>query len=215
MIMHRFLCAAAEYRRAGTCPGKRLGMDFRDPGPWGNTEHPDPRFVGQGVHVVEILPEYSRVARHYLPTVDALRRAQASTTQRDDSLPSDTPVKGSRRALSFRLGPGQLDAIVARYEAGETTTALAREYAISHSSILRLFSQRGVQTRTRGLTPEKEREVIRLRAQGLIVRDVAKRIGCGYDTVRKFLLSTTGDNHRPKINPWVGGDQGTGCHRPS
>ncbi|MBD2761584.1 hypothetical protein IEE92_03270 [Kocuria sp. cx-116] len=138
--------------------------------------------------MVEILPEYSRVARHYLPAVDALRRAQASTVKRGDFLPPGTPVKASRRALDLRLGHDQLDAIVARYKAGETTTALAREYAISHSSILRLFSQRGVQTRARGLTPEKEREVLRLRAQGLIIRDVAKQVGCSYDTVRLFLL---------------------------
>ncbi|KHE73734.1 hypothetical protein AS25_11350 [Kocuria marina] len=77
---------------------------------------------------------------------------------------------------------------MAWYAAGETTTALAREYAISHSSILQLFEQRGVRTRVRGLTPEKEREVLRLRAQGLVIRDVAKRVGCSYDTVRKFLL---------------------------
>ena len=141
--------------------------------------------------MVEILPEYSSVARPYLPAVDALRRAQASTTQGDDFLPSGTPVKGSRRALDLRLGPDQLDAIVARYEAGETTTALAREYAISHSSILRLFSQRGIQTRVRGLTPEKEREVLRLRAQGLIIRDIAKQVGCSYDVTRRFLLQAT------------------------
>jgi DNA invertase Pin-like site-specific DNA recombinase len=139
--------------------------------------------------VVEILPEYSRVARHYLPAVDALRRAHASTTHRPELGSCSTPVKASRRALDLRLGPDQLDAIVARYKAGETTTALAREYAISHSSILRLFSQRGMQTRVRGLTPEKEREVLRLRAQGLIIREVAKRVGCSYDTVRLFLLN--------------------------
>ena len=115
-------------------------MGFRDPGPWGNAEHPDPRFVGPGVHVVEILPEYSRVARHYLPAVDALRRAHASTGHRPAHGSSNTPAKASRRALDLRLGPDQLDAIVARYGAGETATALAREYAISHSSILRLFS---------------------------------------------------------------------------
>ena len=137
--------------------------------------------------MVEILPEYSRVARHYLPMVDALRRAQISTTHRPERGFSSTPVKASRRALDLRLGPDQLDVIVARYKAGETTTALAREYAISHSSILRLFKQRGVQTRVRGLTPEKEREVLRLRAQGLIIREVAKQVGCSYDGVRVFL----------------------------
>lgn len=66
-------------------------MSFRDPGPWENAEHPDPRFVGPGVHVVEILPEYSRVARHYLPMVDALRRAQASTTHRRELGSPSTP----------------------------------------------------------------------------------------------------------------------------
>lgn len=137
--------------------------------------------------MVEILPEYSRVARHYLPMVDALRRAHASAAQRYRFEGSATPVKPSRRALDLRLGHDQLDAIVARYEAGETTTALAREYAISHSSILRLFKQRGVQTRVRGLTPENEREVLRLRSEGLIIRDVAKQVGCSYDTVRLFL----------------------------
>lgn len=164
-------------------------MGFRDPGPWGNTEHPDPRFVGPGVHVVEILPEYSRLARHYFPMVDALRRAHASTTHRPELSSASTPVKASRRALDLRLGSDQLDAIVARYGAGETTTALAREYAISHSSILRLLKQRGVKTRARGLTPEKEREILRLREQGLIIREVAKRVGCSYDTARLFLVS--------------------------
>lgn len=139
--------------------------------------------------MVEILPEYSRVARHYLPAVDALRRAQASTTHRPELVSSSNPVKASRRALDLRLGPDQLDAIVARYKAGETTTALAREYAISHSSILRLFKQRGVQARVRGLTPDKKREVLRLRTEGLIIREVAKRVGCSYDTVRLFLLT--------------------------
>lgn len=65
---------------------------------------------------------------------------------------------------------------------------LAREYAISHSSILRLFEQRGIKTRVRGLTPDKEREVLRLRAQGFVTRKVAKQVGCSYNTVRKFLL---------------------------
>ena len=151
--------------------------------------------------MVEILPDYSSVARHYLPAVDALRRAQASTDQHDCPERSGTQAKTSRRALNLRLGYDQLDAIVARYKAGETTTALAREYAISHSSILRLFSQRGVQTRVRGMTTEREREVLRLRSGGMIIRDIAKQVGCSYDTTRKFLLSTTGDSYRPDINP--------------
>lgn len=79
-----------------------------------------------------------------------------------------------------------------RYQAGEQSTDLAKEHNIAKSTLLRLLAEQGVQTRQRGLTPEKEREIIRLRKQGFIIRDIAKRVGCSYDTARKFLLATTG-----------------------
>ncbi|MFB9816320.1 hypothetical protein [Paeniglutamicibacter sulfureus] len=33
--------------------------------------------------------------------------------------------------------------------------------------------------------------MLRLRKQGLIIRDIAKQVGCSYDTARKFLLTAS------------------------
>ncbi|WP_443111003.1 helix-turn-helix domain-containing protein [Arthrobacter sp. CAL618] len=52
-----------------------------------------------------------------------------------------------------------------------------------------MLAEHGVDARPRGLTPAKEKEILRLRKQGMIIRDIAKRIGCSYDTARKFLLA--------------------------
>lgn len=89
--------------------------------------------------------------------------------------------------IADRFSPDDLASIGQRYQAGEQSTDLAKEHGITKSTLLRLLAEQGVQTRQRGLTPKKEREIIRLRAQGLIIRDIAKRVGCSYDAARKFL----------------------------
>jgi DNA-binding NarL/FixJ family response regulator len=69
------------------------------------------------------------------------------------------------------------------------STALARECGIAKSTFLRLLAEHGIDARPRGLTPAKEKEILRLRRQGMIIRDIAKRVGCSYDTARVFLLN--------------------------
>lgn len=102
-------------------------------------------------------------------------------------------------ALNRNIGGSQaieysaedLVAIAQRYVAGEQSTGLAKEHGVAKSTFLRLLAEQGIKTRQRGLTPEKEREILRLRKQGFIIRDIAKRVGCSYDTARKFLLRST------------------------
>ena len=72
---------------------------------------------------------------------------------------------------------------------GEISTALTRESGIAKSTFLRLLAERGVGTRPHGLTPGKEEEILRLRKQGMIIREISKRVGCSYDVVRIFLLN--------------------------
>lgn len=64
-----------------------------------------------------------------------------------------------------RFTPHGLNQIVAPYQAGEMSTALAREYGIAKSSFLRLLAEHGVASRSRGLAPAKEKEILRLRKQ--------------------------------------------------
>ena len=70
------------------------------------------------------------------------------------------------------------------------STALAREQGIAKSTFLRLLVEHGVDARSRGLTPAKEKEILRLRKQGMVIREIAKRVGCSYDTARLFLLAS-------------------------
>lgn len=98
--------------------------------------------------------------------------------------------RSQRYRIADRFSSEDLAVIAQRYEAGEQSTDLAKEHDIAKSTLLRLLSEQGVQTRQRGLTPEKEREILRLRKQGLIIRDIAKRVRCSYDTARKFLRET-------------------------
>lgn len=107
-----------------------------------------------------------------------------------------SPRKTQRYRLSDRFTPEELAQLVARYQAGEMSTALAREKGIAKSTFLRLLAEHGVASRPRGLTPVKEAEFVRLRQQGMVIRDIAKQVGCSYDTARIFLLTMKAESKR-------------------
>ncbi|NWL12132.1 hypothetical protein DM793_12650 [Paenarthrobacter nitroguajacolicus] len=116
----------------------------------------------------------------------ALKRIDAGHAE---TRPQQTVRKTQRYRLTDRFTADELAQLVARYRAGEMSTALAREHGIAKSTFLRLLSEHGVRARPRGLTPAKENEILRLRRQGMVIREIAKRVGCSYDTARLFLLA--------------------------
>lgn len=140
--------------------------------------------------LVEVLGCYSNRARWTIDKFDfirdALDRIDAGKLRRP---PNKNTRPTQRYRLTDRFTPEELDQLVARYKAGETSTALARESGIAKSTFLRLLNERGVGTRPRGLTPAKEGEILRLRKQGMVIREIAKRVGCSYDVARMFLLN--------------------------
>ncbi|MBM7849600.1 helix-turn-helix domain-containing protein [Arthrobacter roseus] len=140
-----------------------------------------------------MLAEYSKEAHRKIDRLSTAARALQRLKSGETRPRASTGERYSQRyRITDRFSPDELTAILQRYQAGEQSTDLAKEHNIAKSTLLRLLSERGVQTRQRGLTPEKEREIIRLRKQGFIIRDIAKGVGCSYDTARKFLLATTG-----------------------
>lgn len=140
-----------------------------------------------------MLAEYSKRAHHKIDRLSTAARALQRLKSGETRPRTGQGDRHSQRyRIANRFSPDELTAIVQRYQAGEQSTDLAKEHNIAKSTLLRLLAEQGVQTRQRGLTPEKEREIIRLRKQGFIIRDIAKRVGCSYDTARKFLLATTG-----------------------
>lgn len=140
--------------------------------------------------MVEVLAGYSR---HALHKVDQLMTIAAWMERIDagklKSRPTMAMPKTQRYRITDRFTSDELAQLVARYQAGEMSTTLARECGIAKSTFLRLLAEHGIEARTRGLTPAKEKEILRLRKQGMIIRDIAKRVGCSYDTARKFILS--------------------------
>ncbi|KUM35359.1 hypothetical protein AR689_15105 [Arthrobacter sp. EpRS71] len=142
--------------------------------------------------MVEVLGCYSNQSCHKIEQMTTI----AATLKRMDAgqikpRPQQAVRKTQRYRLSDRFTAEELAQLVARYQAGEMSTTLARENGIAKSSFLRLLAEHGIDTRPRGLTPAKEREILRLRKQGLIIRKIAVQVGCSYDTARKFLLATS------------------------
>ena len=140
--------------------------------------------------MVEVLGCYSNRARFKIDKLNIIRDAldQIDTAEIRHP-PAKKPRPAQRYRLADRFTPEELNQLVTRYKAGETSTALARESGIAKSTFLRLLAERGVGTRPRGLTPAKEEEILRLRKQGMIIREIAKRVGCSYDVARIFLLN--------------------------
>ena len=139
--------------------------------------------------MVEVLGCYSNRARWTIDKFDVIRdaldRIDAAELRRP---PAKKPRPTQRYRLTDRFTPEELDQLVTRYKAGETSMALAGESGIAKSTFLRLLAERGVGIRPRGLTPAKEGEILRLRKQGMIIREIAKRVDCSYDVARLFLL---------------------------
>ena len=139
---------------------------------------------------IEVLRCYSNRARWTIDKFDVIRDALDRIDAAELRRPlAKKPRPMQRYRLADRFTPEELDQLVTRYEVGETSTALARESGIAKSTFLRLLAERGVGTRPRGLTPAKEGEILRLRKQGVIIREIAKRVGCSYDVARLFLLN--------------------------
>ena len=137
--------------------------------------------------MVEVLAGYSKHGCHKLAQLEALEvaisRVVLDTTQAK-------PVSARQRyRVADRFKPDELAALVARYEAGESSLELAKEQGMAKSTFLRLLADRGVETRKFGLTPAKEREVLHLRQQGMGMRRIAAKVGCSYGTIRTFLIN--------------------------
>lgn len=141
--------------------------------------------------MVEVLTYYSKRARHYLEQYEgiqtALNNQPADTTPTQSAVAS--PVPRQRYRLADRLGEATLQEITDRYMAGASLTELALVNGVARSSLGRHMKRQGSAIRQQGLTDDQKREILRLRAQGLGVRTIAKRLGCAYGTTRLFVLS--------------------------
>ena len=84
----------------------------------------------------------------------------------------------------------QEEVIVARYRSGESAKAIAASYGVSRSAIDRVLRARGCEKRK--ITPvfrntTRDQEIVRLRAEGLFIHEVADRVGVSRTRVTQVL----------------------------
>ncbi|WP_435527177.1 helix-turn-helix domain-containing protein [Microbacterium aurantiacum] len=86
-----------------------------------------------------------------------------------------------------RLNAEQQAAAVTRYSNGETSTALAEEYGVAKSTILRILREARVVVRRQPMTPEQVSEAAQLHEAGLSLSQVAKWLEVNQETMRTVL----------------------------
>ncbi|TYL51156.1 hypothetical protein [Agromyces mariniharenae] len=87
-----------------------------------------------------------------------------------------------------RLSDESRARVAQRYEAGETTTQLAKDYRVAKSTIIGILRANNVVVRRQPLTPEQVSEAARLYESGLSLSQVAKRMDVNQETMRVAII---------------------------
>lgn len=104
--------------------------------------------------------------------------------------PDTAPIKARgapMRSLRRRLSPQVIAELVARYDAGEHTPALSREYGISKTGFRELLQEEGVSMRKQAITPEGAVRAVQLYEGGMTITQVVQEVGYSYGTIRRVL----------------------------
>jgi len=87
------------------------------------------------------------------------------------------------------LSVGEVDDLIARYEAGGTVKGLARELGVHHATARQYLRQAGVmRPRREPLTKLEVVEAVELYDSGLTIAQVAAKFDRKYQTMRQALL---------------------------
>ena len=124
----------------------------------------------------ELLGRYSKIAPPLHLEPDTRRRQPAITRPR---------LHNVRK----RLNSEDFAGIAADYQAGQSTIALVKTYALGKGTVLSILANQGVQMRGQGIPEGQLDEAIRLYIGGLSLKRVADRLGCSAETVRQTLLA--------------------------
>jgi hypothetical protein len=100
-------------------------------------------------------------------------------------------------SLDRRLGRAGRDAIVHRYEAGETAQALADEFNVSKSALLNLLRRSNVVVRRQALTEEQVHALARAYEAGKTIAALEAETGIPHGTIQR-ALKLKGVKMRPR-----------------
>ena len=121
-----------------------------------------------------------------------IRDSRASTrTTSADTLPDDAQtshaVVAPRRKWK-RLNDEARAQVVARYSAGDTTTALAKDYDVAKSTIIGILRANNVVVRRQPMTADQVSQAARLYESGLSLSQVAEALRVNQETMRVAIM---------------------------
>ncbi|WP_298875341.1 helix-turn-helix domain-containing protein [uncultured Microbacterium sp.] len=100
-----------------------------------------------------------------------------------------------------RLSPASQDEVVRRYSDGSaTSTALAEEFKVAKSTILRILRENNVVVRRQPLTGTQVTQAKRLYKSGLSLSEVAAQMSVNQETMRVAIIAAG-----VKLRPPTGG----------
>jgi hypothetical protein len=104
------------------------------------------------------------------------------------SLPDEVP----RHVFNYRtmrpLRQGEVDELVAAYQAGATVFDLAARFGIDRKTVGQHLRRRGIDTTPAGLQPDEVRAAVELYEVGWSLIRIAEKFDVAGNTVRRYLL---------------------------
>lgn len=126
----------------------------------------------------------------YLCSNKSTTSVTAAEIQRISGAISDSPHAFKPRIQRGwnRLSDEQRAEVARCYEAGDTTTQLAKVYGVAKSTIIGILRERIVVVRRQPLTPENVSEAKRLYESGLSLSQTAERLSVNQETMRMAII---------------------------
>lgn len=104
-----------------------------------------------------------------------------------DATPRNSAIKRPHRKWNRLSDTARAD-VVSRYSAGETSTALAKEYNVAKSTILGILRANSVVVRRQPLTKQQVAEAARLYEAGSSLSQVAEALKVNQETMRMAII---------------------------
>lgn len=112
--------------------------------------------------------------------------AERSRAAQPEPAPTTTRIV-PMRSLRRRLPVLVIAELVTRYNAGEDTPVLSREYGISRTGLRQLLLAEEVALRRQAITAEEAEQAVRHYESGLTIRQILKQVGRPYESIRRAL----------------------------
>ncbi|WP_299303361.1 hypothetical protein [uncultured Brachybacterium sp.] len=104
-----------------------------------------------------------------------------------DTAPRNPAITKPHRKWNRLSDTARAD-VASRYSAGETSTALAKEYGVANSTILGILRANSVVVRRQPLTKQQVAEAARLYEAGSSLSQVAEVLKVNQETMRMAIL---------------------------